>query len=80
MIELHDKETGQLVAVIGEAELTLLIDGLEEEDSEDQDYYIDAGTLHLLADVGFNKEILQTIGHALGDREGMEVVWKRLPG
>ncbi len=78
MIELHDKETGQLVAVIGEAELALLVEGLEEEDSEDKDYYIDASTLHLLADVGFNKEILQTIGHAIGDREGMDVVWRRV--
>jgi len=78
MIELHDKETGALVAVIGEAELALLIEGLEEEDSEDKDYYIDTATLHLLADVGFNKEILQTIGHALGEREGMDVVWTRV--
>jgi hypothetical protein len=80
MIELHDKETGALVAVIGEAELALLVEGLEEEDSDDKDYYIDATTLHLLAEVGFDKDILQTIGHALGDREGMDVVWSRRAG
>ena len=78
MIELHDKETGQLVAVIGEAELALLVEGLEEEDSEDKDYYIDASTLHLLADAGFNKDILQSIGHAIGAREGIDVVWRRV--
>ena len=77
MIELHDKETGALVAVIGEPEFALLVDGLEEEDSEDNDYYIDATTLHLLAEAGFDKEILQTIGHALGEREGMDLVWTR---
>ena len=79
MIELHDKETGALVTAIDEAELALLVGILEEEDSEDQDYYLDGPTLQLLGDAGFNKDILHTIGRALGDREGMEVVWTRLP-
>ncbi len=78
MIELHDKETGQLVAVIGEAALAVLVDVLEEEDSEDKDYYIDAPTLQLLADAGLDKETLQTIGHAIGDREGIDVEWRRV--
>lgn len=78
MIELHDKETGQLIAVIGEPELDVLISVLEEEDSEDKDYYIDPTTLQLLADAGLDKEVLQTIGHAIGNREGIDVVWRRV--
>ena len=78
MIELHDKETGQLVAVIGEAELAVLVEVLEEEDCEDKDYFIDPSTLQLLADAGFDKDILQTIGHAIGEREGIDVVWRRV--
>lgn len=77
MIDLHDRETGTLIATISEDELALLVRELEEEGGDDQDYYIDGPTLHLLADAGAHKELLHVLGHALGEREGMEIVWSR---
>ena len=77
MIDLHDRDTGTLIASISEEELAVLVDTLEEESGDDQDYYIDVATLHLLADAGAPQPLLHILGQALGEREGMEVVWSR---
>jgi len=77
MIDLHDRETGILICPIGEPDLAVLMQVLEEEDSADQDYYLDGPTLQLLSDAGFSKDVLRTIGAAMGEREGFEVVWSR---
>lgn len=78
MITLHDKESGHLIGSIGEDQLKLLIDAFEEEDSRDQDYYIDGATLDFLTDqVQGSAEIVALLRSALGEREGMDIVWKR---
>lgn len=77
MIDLHDRETGTLIGSISEEELAIVIAALEEESGDDQDYYIDTATLHLLADAGAPPGLLQLLGRALGEREGMDVVWSR---
>ena len=77
MIELHDRDTGSLIATISEDELAILVRELEEEGGDDQDYFIDMGTLHLLADAGAPKALLHVLGQAIGERDGMEVVWSR---
>ena len=78
MITLRDKETGQIIGQIGEDQLKLLIDAFEEESSRDQDYYVDAATLDFLTDeVPGSAEIVALLRTALGEREGMDVVWER---
>lgn len=77
MIDLHDRDSGALIAKLEEHDLAVLVRVLEEEHSSDQDYYLDAGTLHLLAAGGMRRELLLTLGQALGEREGMDVVWTR---
>lgn len=77
MIQLHDRETGSLIGNISEGELEAIVAALEEESGDDQDYYIDTTTLHLLSDAGLAPSLLHLLGEALGDREGMEVVWSR---
>ena len=42
MIDLYHKATSQLLGSLTEAELQVLIEGLEAESREDRDYYIDA--------------------------------------
>ena len=42
MIDLYNASTNQLIGSITEADLQVLIDGLEEESSQDRDYYITA--------------------------------------
>src|SRR5690242_12252073 len=50
MIDLFNAATDEKIGSITEADLKVLIDGLEEESSEDQDYFIDMATVDLLAD------------------------------
>lgn len=75
MIDLHDRDTGTLIATISEEELALLVRELEEESGDDQDYFIDMGTLHLLKDAGAPTSLLHVLGQAIGERDGMEIVW-----
>jgi alpha/beta superfamily hydrolase len=77
MIKLKDQESMATIAELSEDDLKQLVDALEEESGQDQDYYIDSATLHFLAESGLRKDLLKQLGAALGEREGMEVVWVR---
>jgi len=77
MIDLYDTATNQLLGSITEADLQVLIDGLEEESSEDQDYYIDQATLDMLADGRPSDHLLGILRTALGSSDGIEIRWQR---
>ena len=77
MIQLHEKETGVFLGRITDAQLQFLIDQLEEESTDDTDYYIDHATLDLFEDVGADAALLALLRQALGTREGIEIVWSR---
>jgi processive 1,2-diacylglycerol beta-glucosyltransferase len=77
MIDLFDNESGQLIGSIGEADLQLLRDVLEEESSADQDYYIDAATIDIIGDGRATDHLLHVLRGALGTREGMDIRWQR---
>ena len=77
MIELYNNATNQLIGALTEAELQTLIDALEEESQEDQDYYIDAATIDILADGRTTDHLIQLLRTALGGAEGVEIRWQR---
>lgn len=77
MIEVRDKGTGTRVGSISEQQLQFLIDQLEEEHAEDQDYYINQATLEMFAKRGADEQLLSLLRGALGDREDMEIEWTR---
>jgi hypothetical protein len=77
MIELYNNATNQLIGVLTEAELQTLIDTLEEESQEDQDYYVDAATIDFLADGRATDHLIQLLRTALGGAEGVEIRWRR---
>jgi len=78
MIQLHEKETGVFLGTITDAQLQFLIDQLEEESTDDTDYYIDQTTLDLFEEVGAEVDLLALLRQALGTREGIEIVWSRV--
>ena len=45
MIDLYNAATNQLLGTITDADLKVLVDALEEESAQDQDYYIDTATI-----------------------------------
>jgi RimJ/RimL family protein N-acetyltransferase len=77
MITLKNKETGEFIGTISEADLQYLIDELEEENSEDKDYWLNKGQLEILADKGANPALIAMIESALGENRGVEIIWER---
>jgi hypothetical protein len=77
MIDLYNAATNQKLGSVTEAELQVLIDGLEEESTVDQDYYIDAATIDLLGDGRASDHLLGLLRNAVGSSDGVEIRWER---
>ncbi len=60
-----------------EEQLQFLVDQLEEEYEEDQDYYINLDMLDVFSEQGADPALLEILRRALGDREEMEIHWLR---
>jgi hypothetical protein len=77
MIQLHDKETGAWIGTITEYNLQFLIDQLEEESGDDQDYYINETTIDNFEEGGADKALVSLLRGALNGRTEMEIRWSR---
>ncbi|MDO9695181.1 MAG: galactosyldiacylglycerol synthase [Candidatus Latescibacteria bacterium] len=77
MIDLYDNETNKLLGSITESELQLLLDVLEEEYINDQDYYINQATIDMIADGRASDHLLQLLRSAIGTADGVEIKWER---
>lgn len=77
MIEIRDAETDAVIGTLTEAQLTFLVEQLEEETADDQDYYLNRETLDLLEEAGGDAELVALLRGAMGNREEMEVRWTR---
>jgi hypothetical protein len=77
MIQLHDNDTDARIGTITEDNLRFLIDQLEEESGDDQDYYITEATLGLLEKGGADTALVSLLRKALNGRAEMEVRWSR---
>lgn len=73
MFRLTDLENDQDIGVITEDQLQFLIDNLEEEGLEEQDYYIDEDTLSFLAANDCDAELLAMLTEALEGRISIDV-------
>ncbi|NLV72176.1 MAG: hypothetical protein GXY46_06160 [Actinobacteria bacterium] len=76
MITLSLKEGGTILGEIGEADLQLLIDQLVEEDEKDTDYYVTPMTIELLERAGAGLNLIEMLKRAVGNSDGVDVVWK----
>jgi hypothetical protein len=77
MIDVYNSETNELVGSITEADLKVLTDHLEEESSEDQDYYIDQATIDVIGDGQATEHLMGVLRKALGSAEGVDIRWQR---
>jgi len=77
MIDLYNASTKKLLGSITEADLQVLVDGLEEESLQDQDYYIDRATIDLLADGRATGHLVGLLRSALGSSDGVDIRWQR---
>lgn len=69
-------DTDEDIGQISDKQLAFLVDQLEEEHDEDQDYFIDKDTLELLSDNGADPELLALLEKALGDDDSMDIAWE----
>jgi processive 1,2-diacylglycerol beta-glucosyltransferase len=76
MIDLYNVQTNQLLGSV-EADLQVVIDALEEESAEDQDYYIDKATIEYMADGRLSDHLLNLLRGAMGSSDGIEIRWQR---
>ena len=63
------------VGELTEDQLDFLIDNLEEEWSEDRDYYINRDMLSMLEQRGADSGLMRLLNDALGDKDEVEVLW-----
>ena len=76
MINLYDSDSNRLLGTVSDGDLQALVDALEEESSDDRDYYINAETIDLLAATA-SPQLIDLLRGALGSSEGIEVRWER---
>jgi hypothetical protein len=69
-------DTGADIGEITDKQLAFLVEQLEEDHEEDQDYYIDRDTLELMSDNGGDPELLALLEKALGDSDSMDIAWE----
>ncbi len=69
-------DTGDDIGTITDVQLKFLVEQLEEEHEEDQDYFIDRDTLELMADNGGDPELLAMLEKAIGDDDSMDIAWE----
>ena len=65
------KQVGELT----EDQLDFLIENLEEEWSEDRDYYINKDMVAMLEQRGADSGLVRLLQDALGDKDEVDVLW-----
>ncbi len=73
MIALFDAGSGARVGRITEKQLEALIDWMEEENSEDREYYLTAEDCELMAEQGVDPTLIEALRGALKGREDMDL-------
>lgn len=77
MITLTLKDGGSFLGTIDSADLQLLVDQLEEEHSEDTDYYVCPSTIDLLEESGASAGLVDLLRRAVGTAEGVDIRWQK---
>ena len=78
--KLYIKDTGKLLGTLTDEQLDELVDLLEEEDSEDHDYYIDKDVLAFMEEEGASEELLAMMRPHVTDDDGIEIEWREDEG
>jgi hypothetical protein len=76
MIQLFDADSKQPIGNINEAQLAFLQKQMEEESTDDRDYYINTATLDMFESAGADTGLLDLLRKAMAGREDMTILWQ----
>ena len=76
MFTLYNNDTDQLLGQITPAQLQFLTDSMEEESTEDQDYYVDENTLDYLIGRGADPALVALLRAALAGGDSVTIRWE----
>lgn len=77
MPQIFNKDTGEFIGYITNEQLQFLIDKLEEESSDDVDYYINIPTIESFQEQGAEQGLIDVLKKGLGDKEDMEIRYEK---
>lgn len=77
MLKAYDNKSNTLIGTLTEGQFQFLVDNLEEESLEDQDYAITAMTLAYFEELAADPALLNMLRQALGDRDELVIRWER---
>jgi hypothetical protein len=77
MVQIFDKQTGAEIGTLTDDQFQFMADRLEEESSEDDDYYLNRTTVDFFESEGADPELTALLRKLLGDREEAEIRWTR---
>ena len=73
MIALYDVASGAKVGRITEKQLETLMSWMEEESTEDRDYYLTAEDCDLMLEQGIDPTLIDVLREALKGRDDMDL-------
>lgn len=76
MTSLYLKPSGSKLADLIDNDLLCMQNVMEEENSNDRDYFIDLATVDMLKNAGASEGLLDALTNAIGESEGIDVEWK----
>jgi hypothetical protein len=76
-IRIAEKASGRTLGTITEQDQKLLIGYMEEESSQDQDYYVEATAIEALERLGASADFVAVLRAAVGSSDGVDIVWSR---
>ena len=77
MIDLYNAATNQLLGQITDGDLKTLVDALEEEGVNDQDYFITGATIDVITDGTATEHLVGLLRKAVGAGDGVDIRWSR---
>lgn len=77
MVQLFDKHSGAELGTITDEQFQFLVDRLEEESPDDDDYYINRTTVDNLEAEGADAQLVAVLRQVLGGRHEADVRWVR---
>jgi len=73
MIKLFNKENNKAIGEISDEQMQFLVNHLEEQGTEDTDYFVTADTVDRLEEEGADDDLLLILRKAMGDRTEIDI-------